>query len=219
MRRWGFFNIFKIYVRKKVRSRQERVNRGGSRLKEKCIIQEVSNEIGGFEEIPMEYRQEHNTVANSCVWLSACLVIRSYDKDLASILFSKYRADSTKFEWLPLFNNKRAGSNKNLYNYFKWTSECYLTVTKVRIPQEYKTLSTTHYILNVKNEGYIVALLKDASGNSSHTVGINLHKQLIYDCEEKYVMKLSQDNLSRSCGPGMVFAKFNLVAELRQLKK
>ena len=195
------------------------LNSGGSREKQMNINYEVSSEINGVEEIPIEYQQEHNTVKNSCVWLAACLVIRSYDEDLATILLENYRKDQPKYEWLPFFNNNPAGTVNTLYNYFKWTKECYLAVTRVRVPQEYKTLSMTNYILNVKKEGFIVALLTDASGNASHTVGINLQKQLIYDCEEEFVMKLSKDNLSVSCGPGMIFAHFNLAAELRRLNK
>ena len=69
------------------------LNSGGSREKEMHINYEVSSEIDGVEEIPIEYRQEHNTVKNSCVWLAACLVIRSFDEDLATILLENYRKD------------------------------------------------------------------------------------------------------------------------------
>ena len=72
--------------------------------------------------------------------------------------------------------------------------------------------------MNVKKEGLIVAILKDTLGNTSHTVGINLVKELIYDCEEKFAMKFSQENLSICCGPGMTFEAFYLVAELKQNK-
>ena len=76
-------------------------------------------------------------------------------------------------------------------------------------------MTTTNYILNVKNEGLIVAILRDTLGSASHTFGTNLQKQLIYDCQEKFVMKFSQDNLSVCCGPGMTFDVFYLVAELK----
>ena len=73
----------------------------------------------------------------------------------------------------------------------------------------------TQYILYVKKEGMIVAMLLDKGGNGSHTIGINLEKQLIYDCQEKFVLKFTVDNLSVCCGPGMIFEKFSLVAELK----
>ena len=73
----------------------------------------------------------------------------------------------------------------------------------------------TQYIINVKKIGMSVAMLNDKGGNASHTIGINLEKQLIYDCQEKFVLKLTVDNLSVCCGPAMVFEKFYLVAELK----
>ena len=56
-----------------------------------------------------------------------------------------------------------------------------------------------------KKTGLIVAMLIDNNGTSTHTVGINLDKGLIYDCKEKYVMELSIDNLSVCCGQNMIF--------------
>ena len=73
----------------------------------------------------------------------------------------------------------------------------------------------TKYILDVKKKGIIVAMLKDKCGNGSHTIGINLEKQTIYDCQEKYVLKLTPKNLSLCCGPGITFDEFYLVAELK----
>ena len=73
----------------------------------------------------------------------------------------------------------------------------------------------TKYILDVKKKGMIVAMLTDKGGNGSHTIGINLEKQYIYDCQEKFVLKFTLKNLSVCCGPGMTFDKFYLVAELK----
>ena len=39
-------------------------------------------------------------------------------------------------------------------------------------------------------------MLIDNNGTSTHDVGINLDKGLVYDCKEKFVMELSIDNLS-----------------------
>ena len=172
----------------------------------------MSGKINGVEKIPIEYQQDDETVKNSCVWLAACLVIRSVDENLATILLAKYRKEPTQFGWLRIFK-KKSENCKTLYKYFQWTTECYLAVYRVRIPKEYKTLTTTNYILNVKKEGLIVAILRDTLGNASHTIGINLQRQLIYDCEEEFVMKFSQDNLSVCCGPDMIFDSFYLVAE------
>ena len=72
------------------------------------------------EEIPSEYRQQHETCENSCVCLAACLVIRSVDVHLASVLLALYHQDQPKFEWLRIFN-KRAENCDSLYKFFQWT--------------------------------------------------------------------------------------------------
>jgi len=76
-------------------------------------------------------------------------------------------------------------------------------------------MDMTQYILYVKNEGIIVAMLQDKVGNGSHTIGINLEKKLIYDCQENFEMKFTLQNLSVCCRPGMIFDKFTRVAELK----
>ena len=76
-------------------------------------------------------------------------------------------------------------------------------------------MEITQYILYVKTKGILVAMLQDKVGNGSHTVGINLEKKLIYDCQEKFVLKFTLENLSVCCGPGMIFDKFTRIAELK----
>ena len=48
----------------------------------------MNGEVNGVEKTKIEYQQEHNTVKNSCVWLAACLVIRSVDENVATILLA-----------------------------------------------------------------------------------------------------------------------------------
>lgn len=43
-------------------------------------------------------------------------------------------------------------------------------------------------------------MVVDKCGVNTHTVGINIEKIMIYDCQEKYVLDLSQDNFSKYCG-------------------
>ena len=141
---------------------------------------------------------------NSCVWLAACLVVRSVDVDLATILLAKYTENPSKFEWLNFFNNRSKNCN-SLYKYFQWTTECKLVVCRVRIPKDILSMDMTQYILYVRNKGIIIAMLQDKVGNGSHTVGINLETQLIYDCQEQFVLQLNLANLSVCCGPNMIF--------------
>ena len=51
-------------------------------------------------------------------------------------------------------------------------------------------MTLTNYLLNVKDQGLIVAKLLDKNGGNSHTVGINFKLKFIYDCQEKFVLEL-----------------------------
>ena len=188
------------------------LNSGGSRDKAMASIDEKCEDV--LEPIPIEYQQESGSVKNSCVWLAACLVVRSVDVDLATILLAKYTENPSKFEWLNFFNNRQQ-TCASLYTYFQWTTECKLVVSRVRIPKDIFSMDLTQYILHVRNKGIIVAMLQDKVGNGSHTVGINLETQLIYDCQEQFVLQLNLANLSVCCGPNMIFDKFTRVAELK----
>ena len=189
------------------------LNSGGSRNKTLATSDEIRDDTIVSEPIPIEYSQENGSCQNSCVWLSACLVVRSVDVDLATILLAKYTENPSKFEWLRIFSKK--SNNDSLYKYFQWTTECKLCVCRVSIPEEFRSMEMTQYILYVKKKGMIVAMLNDKGGNKFHTIGINFEKQFIYDCQEKFVLKFTLDNFSVCCGPSMIFDKIYLVAELK----
>ena len=69
------------------------LNSGGSRNKTLATSDAIRDDTMISETIPIEYSQENGTCENSCVWLAACLVVRSVDVDLASILIEKYNAN------------------------------------------------------------------------------------------------------------------------------
>ena len=83
------------------------LNSGGSRNKTLATSDEISDDTIVSEPIPIEYSQENGSCENSCVWLSACLVVRSVDVDLATILLAKYNANRGKFQWLRIFKKIR----------------------------------------------------------------------------------------------------------------
>ena len=60
----------------------------------------------------------------------------------------------------------------------------------------------------------IVATLVDNSGNSSHAVEISLDTRLVYDCKERFVLKLGIMNFSICCSQNKVFDRFSKVGEL-----
>ena len=72
------------------------------------VINDVSNlDYVESMRVPDHYRQDKSVVENSCVWLAACLLIRSVDINVAEIMNQKYRDDPAKFEWLCVFKKKR----------------------------------------------------------------------------------------------------------------
>ena len=57
----------------------------------------------------------------------------------------------------------------------------------------------TDLILIEKDDGLFVAILKDTDVNRSHAVGIDVGKQVIYDCMEEKVFVLNKDSLYICC--------------------
>ena len=112
------------------------------------------------------------------------------------------------------FNRGKADYAKSLYDMVKYMDGCPYSVCRVKPPQSPDRLDLTHYILEVKKAGLLVVQLKATCGSSSHAVGINLEKQMIYDCQESNALPLSVNNLSHCCGPNLTFLKFESAAEI-----
>ena len=93
------------------------------------------------------------------MWLSACLLIRSQDSELADHLVNAYKVDPEKYEWLR-FHNKNAKGVATLSVLFTIDKRNYLKVCRVKIPKEYNN-NVTEYILNGINEGLVDDVLYD----------------------------------------------------------
>ena len=74
--------------------------------------------------VPDNYRQHTSVEENSCVWLAACLLIRSVDRQVAEIMIKKYGDDPALFEWLPFFIPKDAPLQNSLYSMVKNLEGC-----------------------------------------------------------------------------------------------
>ena len=147
------------------------------------------------------------------MWLSACLLIRSQDIEVADRLVNAYKIDPEKYEWLRL-HNKGAKGAAALSILFIIDKRCYLQVCKVKIPKEYEN-NVTKYILNGMKEGLVMSVLHDNHVNKSHTIGINVKLRKIYDCMENCILDLNKDSFSQCCGTNYVFAKFGFTAVLK----
>ena len=73
------------------------IDGGGNRNKTTPEVNIIDDKNTMLEVIPREYQQGHELVQNSCVWLAACLVVRSENSKLASILLPKYQQNHSKF--------------------------------------------------------------------------------------------------------------------------
>ena len=178
---------------------------GGRYESQKKVLTDVNSELNLN---PVEYLQSSykDRVENSCVWLSTCLLIRSFDSELAVHLLSQYKSNPIAYEWLRI-HDKGANGCLTLSSSLRNDKMCYLKVCKIRVTSNY-TNNVTGYIMNEMKEGLVIAILEDDCGNKSHTVGINVSLRKIYDCMEDYILDLHVDNLSKCCGPNCVFMKF-----------
>ena len=179
---------------------------------DKLVVDEVDVNLC----VPDNYRQHTSVEENSCVWLAACLLIRSVDIQVAEIMNKKYRENPALFEWLPCFIQKDAPLQNSLYLMMKNLDGCPYFVSRMRkIPQAFGN-NIARYLIQTKDIVLLLAQLQDTVGNNSHVVGINVAKRLIYDCQENSALPLSLDNLSRCCGRNRTFACFYHCFEIRR---
>ena len=61
-----------------------------------------------------------------------------------------------------------------------------------------------------------MVILKDTNEGRSHAVGIDLKKQLIYDCMEDKPFVLNVSNLSICCGSDTQFHSIAMACELKK---
>ena len=85
--------------------------------------------------------------------------------------------------------------------------------------KDHASEDVTQLILNEKTTGLFVAIISSKDGNKSHTVGIDASTKSIYDCMEKYVLQLNEENMSICCGPNQVFNKIEYVGELKMKRQ
>ena len=112
--------------------------------------------------------------------------------------------------------NKVQYSFKSEY-FFKIDKTYYLYVCKINTSEVYDN-SVTGYILYSITKGLFIVVLQDKYGRCTHTIGIDRILKVIYECMEKHELQLNYDNLSKYCGPNVVFERFVIVADLKDIK-
>ena len=163
---------------------------------------------------------------NGYVWSSGCLLFNSVDREIADNMVECYKANREKYEQLDIFNRKKRSNidtmimkRTSLYQQLQTVSGNQYDVCKVRFCKDVKSKNITDLILNEKKDGIFFALLQDQNKNRSHAVGIDVGKQLIYDCMEDKPLFLNVNNLSICCGSNAVFSSIAVAGELKNLTK
>ena len=139
--------------------------------------------------IQERFQQQTYATDNSCVWLSTALVINSIDNDEGDRLINAFKINPTNFDWL---NINPKGGKDNICSKLKAVDSSYVS-TKLKNVQRDKVLD---YLMNIREGGLYVALLKAKIGEATHAVGINTFDRKIYDCMESRVMELNIDSLN-----------------------
>ena len=170
------------------------------------------------DSIPSQYRQATYEKENGCVWLSACLLIHYVDDKLATAMIDHYAQDQESFEWLDVFHRKkRSGKhNSNLCDQLRNLKNNQYDLLKIKLCNSNESNNLTDIILKERSEGLFVAVLMDDNGNMSHAVGIDVSKQVIYDCMEEKILELNNDNLCTCCGGNATFHHIAIAGELKR---
>ena len=109
---------------------------------------------------------------SGCVWLSACLVIRSFDSYLDEYLLRNYNNDCNTYEWLNI-HDRYINGIKHFYILFNNDILCYLQVGIIK-PRQYYINNPIGYILSGITEGLFIGLHEDNCGVMNHTIEITI---------------------------------------------
>ena len=192
---------------------------------------------------PKIYTQIYQEEKGFCVWLSMCLIVNLKFPELAKDMYSKMRELPYIFQWLTVkgqsifYDGKKLGMSKQdlkellygepkpiqskifaqisgvyLFSAFFYPNQYNISFKYVKSRRKNKKLFVLEDFLKEK-DGYYVAFLAHSVGFSSHAIGIDCKKKMIYDPDSKYVMQLNEDALNECMG-NEYFDHFSAVYEL-----
>ena len=107
-------------------------------------------------------------------------------------------------------------STSNLFDQLRNFENNQYDLFKIKLNHSNESNNLTDIILKERSEGLFVAVLKDDNGNMSHAVGIDVSKQVIYDCMEEKILELNNDNLCTCCGVNATFDHIAIAGELKK---
>ena len=134
--------------------------------------------------------------SNCCAWLSAVLLINVDNEKLATHMLNLMSKEPiSDFEWMCF--NKDPNNGKLLINRLQRKDIKY-NLKKVAHYGKEKTY--IDIMLDEDTKGQFLCQLRTSTGTSTHVIGVDCNRKLIFDCCEKYALKLTRDNLDYCCG-------------------
>ena len=97
-------------------------------------------------------------------------------------------------------------------------------IYKICLYKDYKSKILADLILNEKKNSLVVEILEDEDETTSHAVGINIGRRVIFYHTEQKTLVLNKGNLSICCGVNSVVyciensAQMKLKPQLKQLR-
>lgn len=169
-----------------------------------------------------KFQQSNYEIDSLCVWLNTALVIHSIsetDGDKMITLFEEYSKKSHfKMMAIKRHQNETLALQMGIETLQqKLNRDIGYDLCKVSRTNKNGYLSQ---LINDTTSGQFIAQLKFDDGENFHLVGIDCDKQLIFDCYEKYALKLTKNNFDCCSGyGGGKIAKIPFCFELKQRQR
>ena len=153
--------------------------------------------------IPKCFKQQSYSTENNCVWLSTALVVNAIDINDGKYMIDLFVKNKQKFEWMSIKRNKQNLHQQKIS--LMYATETLSEKLQRDIGYNLKSVSKPEnrcykdYLINNKNGGKFIVMLKLTDGQYSHVVGVDCDMGKIYDCMEDYALDLNASNFD-FCG-------------------
>ena len=159
--------------------------------------------------IPQHFRQDtYKKNGSNCMWLSAAMLVSRFNSDHGYQMANRLNEFNNieKFEYMMLSRRSKSqlqyidqDSLPEPLGYY--LQEFGYQLKKVQKNENNNKRSCyVKHLLDKNTKGLYICQLTTYSNEKTHIVGIDCDEKLIYDCMERYYLKLSKDTLDYCCG-------------------
>ena len=141
----------------------------------------------------------------ACQWVSAAMLIDLTDTITSMEMMNELKLDPSKFRWKYMYKG-----NDSLSATIRRTTRYNLVKVK------YHGINYIPFLFKATCGRY-VCVIQDNNYGQNHVVGISCdsNPKLIWDCAETNAMILTQENLNRCAGNGLVCISIKCIGELK----